>query len=230
MLETYEAYADYSDVMRMTEEMVAAGAQARSARPWSSATGARSTWRRPGRACRSATRSREACGVDPLGRRATPTRCAAALLERGAATAARDDTWPRSSTTLLSHFVEPHLVEPTFLVDYPVELSPLARAEAGRPVAGRALRGVLRRHGDRERLQRAERPRGAARPLRGAGARGAPATRRRSPVDHDYVEALRYGMPPTGGLGVGIDRVAMLLTGGASIREVVLFPALRDRG
>jgi lysyl-tRNA synthetase class 2 len=129
---------------------------------------------------------------------------------------------------MLSHYVEPHLVEPTFLVDYPVELSPLARAKPDDELTTERFEafcgGMEIANGYSEvndpAVQRARFEEQVA-----AGRAGAEET---MPMDVDYVTALEYGMPPTGGLGVGIDRVAMLLTGSDSIREVVLFPALRQ--
>ena len=168
VVEWYEAFADYTDGMRRTEEFVAAsvrgalgttvitrdGREVDMAPPWP---------RKP-----LAEAIREACGVDVLALR-DPAELRAALVERGAAAAAGDVTWPQLVDRALSHFVEPAIVEPVFLVDYPTELSPLARPVRGRSVAGRALRGLLLRHGVRQRLQRAQRSRPAARALRGAG-------------------------------------------------------------
>ena len=119
-------------------------------------------------------------------------------------------------------------MQPTFLIDYPVELSPFAKAPPHRARAHRALRGLRGRHGDRQRLHRAQRPRRPARALRGAGAPAAAGDAEAQPFDEAFLAALEHGMPPTGGLGLGIDRLVMLLTGRRSIREVVLFPAMRD--
>ena len=104
------------------------------------------------RGCRWARRSAEHVGVDPLdGPRDEPTRCARRSTADGVDTA-QDKTWAQLVDHALSHFIEPRLIEPTFLVDYPVELSPLSRQMPDDPLADGALRGVLRRDGDRERL------------------------------------------------------------------------------
>jgi lysyl-tRNA synthetase class 2 len=227
MLETYEAFADYGDVMRMTEEMIAAGAQAALgttrievhgrtvdlAPPWA---------RRPLGAAIG-----EACGVDPLAGPRDPD-ALRAVLDRDGVDTSRDRTWAALVDHMLSHYVEPQLVEPTFLVDYPVELSPLARAKPDDELTTERFEafcgGMEIANGYSEvndpAVQRARFEEQVA-----AGRAGAEET---MPMDVDYVTALEYGMPPTGGLGVGIDRVAMLLTGSDSIREVVLFPALRQ--
>jgi lysyl-tRNA synthetase class 2 len=130
---------------------------------------------------------------------------------------------------LQSEFVEPKLVQPTFLIDYPVELSPLAKGKPDDPryverfeafAGGFEFANAYSELNDpieqRRRFQEQAK-------LRAAGDQEA------ETADEDYLVALEHGMPPTGGLGVGIDRLVMLLAGKRSIREVILFPTLRER-
>jgi lysyl-tRNA synthetase class 2 len=141
----------------------------------------------------------------------------------------QDSTWAQLVDHALTAFVEPNLVEPTILHDYPLELSPFARATdddativerfeyfVGGMELGNAFTEINDSEEQAERfaLQEAEVAAGVAEAEHG---------------DPDYVEALSYGMPPTGGLGLGIERLAMVLSGAETIRDVILFPALRAR-
>jgi lysyl-tRNA synthetase class 2 len=147
----------------------------------------------------------------------------ALLAERDVDTS-QDHSWAQLLDHAHTHFVEPKLVEPTILHDYPLELSPFARATDDDPslverfeyfVGGMELGNAFTEINDPdEQAARFEQQRSEV-----GG----------EPGDPDYVEALRYGMPPTGGLGLGIDRLAMVLAGKDTIRDVVLFPALRPR-
>jgi lysyl-tRNA synthetase, class II len=230
MVEWYEAYADYTDGMRRTEEFTAAsvrgalgttvitrdGREIDMAPPWP---------RKP-----LAEAIQEACGINVMEYKDDVQGLRAALVERGAAAAEGDATWPQLVDRALSHFVEPSIVEPVFLVDYPTELSPLARPFAGDPslverfeafCCGMEFANGYSELNDPDLQLQRFREQVA---LHAAGHEDA------QPLDEDYVEALRYGMPPTAGLGLGIDRLAMLVCDRPSIRDVVLFPALRDKG
>jgi lysyl-tRNA synthetase class 2 len=148
--------------------------------------------------------------------------------ERGVDTS-HDKTWAQLVDHALSYFVEPTLIQPTILYDYPIELSPFARTTDDDPsiverfeyfVGGMELGNAFSELNDSEEQamrfaqQQTERAAGAAEAELG---------------DPDYVEALAYGMPPTGGLGLGIDRLTMVLAGRDTIRDVMLFPALREK-
>jgi lysyl-tRNA synthetase class II len=140
-------------------------------------------------------------------------------------------TWGRGKIIdeLMTAHVEPHLMQPTFLIDYPIELSPLAKRKPGSAhlverfeffICGREVGNAYTELNDpidqRHRfIEQAE--------LRAAGDDEA------ETVDEDFLVALEHGMPPTGGLGIGIDRLIMAMTGVSSIREVILFPALREK-
>jgi lysyl-tRNA synthetase class 2 len=222
MLEWYEAYADYRDTMDRMEELVATVAQEVNGTTTTTFRGHEvdlGSWRRLKL-------------VDALEEHGVWTRDAAEfrsrLNERGVDTQ-HDRTWPQLVDHALSHFVEPALVEPTILYDYPIELSPFARATDDDPslverfeyfVGGMELGNAFSELNDAEEqaqrfaMQAGEREAGAGETELG---------------DEDYVEALSYGMPPTGGLGLGIDRLAMVLAGRDTIRDVILFPALRER-
>jgi len=218
MCEWYEAYADYEDAAARTERVVAAAARALGAE------GFGAPWRRL-TLTEAIARS---TGVD-IGAHRERDALAAAIEARGlegVPTAER--TWAQLVDDLLSTFVEPTLDEPTFLLDYPVELSPFAKRH-------RAAEGLVERweafaHGmeianafselndpDEQRARFEAQARHAQ-----AGDEEA------QPYDEAFLQALEHGMPPTGGVGLGIDRLVMALTGRRSIREVILFPALRD--
>jgi lysyl-tRNA synthetase class 2 len=128
---------------------------------------------------------------------------------------------------LFTELIQPGLHRPTFVIDYPREVSPLARAKRGNPsvverfevfVAGMELANAFSEQND---------PEAQAAAFEDQMVRRAAGEEEAQVMDHDYVRALEYGMPPTGGVGIGIDRLTMLVTDSRSIREVILFPQLR---
>jgi lysyl-tRNA synthetase, class II len=212
MLEWYEAYADYEDTMARIEELVSEAASEATGTTNVSFRGHEVDLQPPWRRIKL-VEALEAEGV--WTRDAEELR---RLLEEREVDTGQDATWAQLLDHALSHLVEPKLIEPTILYDYPVELSPLARRKEGEEgiverfeyfAAGMELGNAYSELNDAEEQ--------AARFAEIGG------------DDPDYVEALSYGMPPTGGLGLGIDRLAMLLTGNETIRDVILFPALRAR-
>jgi len=224
MLEFYQAYADYTDIMAMVEQMLHAlmveffgtaklerfGVTFDFTRPWP---------RRP-----FVDLVHQYAGLDV---RATDDARLRELL-RG-----RDemdvDAMPRTKLLdeLFKSFVEPHLEQPTFVVDYPIELSPLAKPKRGDNglaerfelfVNGREFANAFSELNDPDEQRARFEAQVTARQQGDAEAHQ---------LDEDYVRALEYGMPPTGGCGLGIDRLVMLLAGQPSIRDVILFPLLR---
>jgi lysyl-tRNA synthetase, class II len=218
MIEWYEAYADYSDTMARIEELVETVAQQTIGTTKVTFRGheidLKAPWKRVKLVEALEEKELWSRDADDLRKR---------LEERSVDTSA-NDSWSRLVDHALSHFVEPELIEPTILHDYPVELSPFARpTDDDRSiverfeffVGGMELGNAFTEINDPD--EQAERF--AQQAADTAGQEG----------DPDYVEALAYGMPPTGGLGFGIDRLAMVLTGRENIRDTILFPALRER-
>jgi len=222
-LEWYEAYADYRDTMERTESLVERAAQAAIgttkvtfrgheidlAPPWQrvkfvEALEEKGAWSRDPDELRTKL---DAAGVDTT----------------------QDKTWAQLVDHAYSHFVEPELVQPTFVHDWPIETSPFARKTDDEPmlverfecvVSGMEFANAFSELNDsaeqaeRFEMQAAERAAGDVTAEEG---------------DPDFVEAMSYGMPPTGGCGIGMDRLAMVLTGRDAIRDVILFPALRQQ-
>jgi lysyl-tRNA synthetase class 2 len=219
MLEWYEAFADYQDVADRCERLVSYVADDVDYRGPIDFT---PPWRRE----TLAGAIMERTGIDILALRERDA-LAAEMRAHGLGVP-EDDTWPQLVDELLSKHVEPTLEQATFLFDYPVELSPFAkrhRAEAGLAerfeafASGMEIANAFTELNDPdEQRRRFEQQR----KLAAAGDEEA------QPYDEAFIEALEYGMPPTGGIGIGIDRLVMALSGRESIREVVLFPAMRD--
>ena len=220
MLEFYEAYADYEDVARRTEQLVASVVQAVG---YEGDIDFSSPWRRETLA--GAIESRT--GIDVLAHRDRDA-LAAAMRERDIEVP-EDDTWAQLVDFLLSKFVEPGLVQPTFLMDYPVELSPFAKRHRDTPgltERWEVFAGGMEFGNAFSELNDPDDQRGRFEQQRAAAAAG---DQEAQPYDEAFLTALEHGMPPTGGVGLGIDRLVMLMTGKTSIREVVLFPAMRSQ-
>ena len=227
LLETYEAYADYGDVMDMVEQMIPYIAEQALGTRIIERGGQQIDLTPPWRRVSIREAIREASGVD-----FEDYSDQASLYERVKGMGLPIE--PRSPRAkiideLLSRFVEPNLIQPTFITDHPVELSPLAKKRSDNPrlverfeafAGGYELANAFSELNDPiDQRARFDQQLDAL----AAGDEEA------HQMDEDYILALEHGMPPTGGLGVGVDRLTMFLTGQDSLREVILFPQLRAR-
>ena len=222
MLEWYEAYADYEDAAERLERLVAHVAERVNGTTKVERDGVEIELAPPWRRVTLRDAIRERTGVDVLEH---PTR--EALAAAMDSEASPDDGWGKLVDGLLSKEVEPTLIQPTLIMDYPVEMSPFAkrhRTDEGLVerweayVGGFEIANAFTELNDPDEQRR--RFEQQAEELR----RGDDEAQ---PFDESYVQALEHGMPPTGGVGLGIDRLVMLLTGATSLREVLLFPAMR---
>jgi len=227
MLESYEAYADYNDVMKMLEEMVSSVSQevlgTGEVKFGDSVIDFKPPWRRI--SLRQAVI--ECSGIDFV-----KYPGADSLRSKMKGIGVEVDpkkNWAKLVDELLSTFVEPKLIQPTFIFDYPVSMSPLAKTKPDEErvverfeafAGGMEIANAFTELNDpleqRQRFLEQQKERQTEGELEES-------------IDEDFLLALEYGMPPTGGLGVGIDRLVMLLTGQQSIREVILFPQLREK-
>jgi lysyl-tRNA synthetase class 2 len=225
MLEVYQAYADYHDMMTLTEELVAHAAR--------SATGG-TRLHYQGEEIELAPPWHRVTFYQALERHADLKRAdlesadsVRRICRQAGLPAEPELTLATMVNNLFERFVEPNLVEPTFVMDYPTAISPLAKAKAEDPglverfepfIAAQELGNAFSELNDpveqRRRFEEQARARAAG-------------DEEAHPMDEDFLRALEYGMPPTGGLGIGIDRLVMILTDSASIREVILFPQMR---
>ena len=226
LLECYQAYADYHDIMRLVEEMFAYVAKEVLGNTKLTRNGQTMDLGLPWQRLYLREAVKDRCGID-----FEDYPDAASLRTRMAELGIEADPGKgrgRLIDELISTFVEPKIVQPTFLVDYPVDMSPLAKRKRGDGqlaerfegfVDGMEVANAFTELNDpleqRERFRQQLKER---------------VTDEEAEVaDEDFLQALEYGMPPTGGLGVGIDRLVMLLTGQQSIREVILFPQLKTK-
>jgi len=224
-LESYEAFADYHDIMHLVEEVVSAVAVAVTGSTDIEYRGRPLSLAGPYRRARMVDLVSEAIGatvsVD------TPMDELSALAGRHGVVAEQGWHQGKLIEAVFDAVVEEGIWEPTFVIDHPLEISPLAREHRTEPglterfelfIAGSEFANAFTELND-PRDQR-------ARFLAQAEARAAGAEDTH-PVDEDFLRALEYGMPPTGGLGIGVDRLVMLVTDQVHIREVILFPTMR---
>jgi lysyl-tRNA synthetase class 2 len=225
MLELYQAYADYEDMMRLTEELVSGIADEVVGTTQLTYGGRSLDLTPPWRRAPMTELIAECAGVDvDVHMNVDELRKVASSFDIPV-----DDDWGPGKLILeiYEKTTESELWGPVFVIDYPQEVSPLARAHRSKPgyverfepiVAGRELGNAFSEltNPDEQRARFEEQAR-----LKAAGDEEAMV------VDEDYLRALEYGLPPTGGLGIGIDRLVMLLADAHNIRDVILFPTLR---
>jgi lysyl-tRNA synthetase class 2 len=228
LLEAYQAFGDYRDMMELTEAIVLAAVTEAIGTTIITVGDREIDLRPPWRRVTMTELIREHAGVEmhpamPIGEaRAIADGLGIPWLDVWGAGKIMSEVYDESS--------EAQLIEPTFVIDHPREISPLARAHRDDPalverfelvVAGRELANAYSELND---------PVDQAGRFQAEAEQQAGGEQEAEPVDDDYVEALEYGLPPTGGLGIGIDRLVMLIAGQEAIREVILFPTLRPEG
>lgn len=231
LMECYQAYADYNDIMRLVEEMIS-GVVKEVAGEYKVPFGSNTLdftppW--PRLDLRQAILDKSGIDYDEFPDTAT---LAAEMRRRGIEFDPSRDRG-RLIDDLLSTFVEPTLINPTFLINYPIDMSPLAKNKPGdaRTVERfEAYAGCTEfANAFSELNDPVEQERRFAGQIEGKADACVARTEEVETMDEDFITALEYGMPPTGGLGIGIDRIVMFVTNQLSIREVILFPALKEK-
>ena len=225
-VEVYQAYSDYIGMMELTEQMVSAVCQEVCGTTTITYQGTEIDLAPPWRRATMHDLVQEATGLD-FNSFSSRAAAAAAMTAQGLHAPELADSVGRLLNEAFEQAVETTLIQPTFVTDYPVEISPLARPHRSKPglverfelfIVGREHANAFSELTDpvdqRQRLE-AQQERKAAGDLEAQG------------LDEDFVTALEVGMPPTGGLGIGIDRLVMLLTDSPSIRDVIAFPLLK---
>jgi lysyl-tRNA synthetase class 2 len=222
MLEWYEAYADYERTAHDTEMMVAEVADRVLGKATVERDGVEIDLSPPWRRVTLREAILEHAGIDIAEHPSREELAAAMGTEPDPA-----EGWGKLVDGLLARSVEPKLIQPTFVLDYPVELSPFAKAhrsEEGLVERWEAFIGGIEIANSFSELNDPDEQRRRFEQQRAELERG---DEEAQPYDEAFIEALEQGMPPTGGVGLGIDRLVMILTGAKSLREVVLFPAMR---
>ncbi|WNX83250.1 lysine--tRNA ligase [Agathobaculum sp. NTUH-O15-33] len=227
-IELYQAYTDYNGMMDITEDMIVHVCNAVLGKTKVTYQGAEIDFAKGWKRQTMADAVKEYAGIDFMN--IDGEEALRQVKAKGVETEKGKESWGDLLALCFEEFVEEKLTQPTFIIDYPVEVSPLAKRMASDPrlterfelfVFGRELANAFSELNDpidqRGRFERQV-------ALRAAGDDEA------NMMDDDFVTALEYGMPPTGGMGMGIDRLVMFLTDSASIRDVLLFPTMKPLG
>jgi lysyl-tRNA synthetase class 2 len=225
-LEFYEAYADYEDVMRRTEEMVAYVANQVHGGTIITWQGHEIDFTPPWRRIPLRQAILEAADIDyEMFPDADSLR---AEMRRNGIDASADAPWGKLVDALLSKFGEPTLIQPTFLIDYPKDVSPLAKSSPDDALQVERFEGFVGGFELCNAFTELNDPQDQLQRFLDENYRARHGDNEAHPIDMDYIEALSYGMPPTGGFGMGVDRLTMLFTNRDTLREVILFPHLRE--
>jgi lysyl-tRNA synthetase class 2 len=226
-LEFYWAYADYLKVMELTEQMVSCVAE--------KVTGGTSVkygeheieFKPPWKRLEMREGLKQTSGIDIAEHKTAETLLKAIKEKHPNATPDPKSTRGKLIDFLLSEFLEPTLIQPTFLYNYPRDISPLAKSVPGDPLTVERFEGYVAGFELCNAFTELNDPLDQEQRFLEMGRDYAADDEEKHPMDEDYLRAMRYGMPPNGGFGMGVDRLVMILTNKHSIREVLLFPALR---
>jgi lysyl-tRNA synthetase class 2 len=226
-LEFYMAYADYLQIMEMTEQMVSQVAQKTLGTMHIQFNGNEIDLTPPWRRVELRQGLIDVVGID-IEAHPTAESLEAAMIAKGIK--AKPGS-PRGKLidALLGDYLEPSFIQPTFLYDYPRDISPLAKSKPGDPQTVERFEGFVGGMELCNAFTELNDPLDQESRFLEMGHTYKDEDEEKNPLDEDYLRAMSYGMPPCGGFGIGVDRLTMLLTNRRSIREVILFPHLRER-
>ncbi|MHB9033027.1 MAG: lysine--tRNA ligase [Anaerolineae bacterium] len=227
MTELYQAYADYNEMMRLVENLYATVAQEVLGTTHITYQGQEIDLTPPWHRITMRQAIIDASGIDILAANDYGT-LAAAVEAKGYAFG-RQPNWGKLVEKLFEETVEPTLVQPTFITEYPIDISPLAKQKPGEPHLVERFEFFIAGTESGNAFSELNDPIDQRRRFTSAQQDFKAGEDEAHPVDEDFITALEHGMPPTGGLGFGVDRMVMLYTDQASIREVILFPQLRNK-
>jgi lysyl-tRNA synthetase class 2 len=227
MMECYQAYADYTDMMRLVEQMLRMLALEATGSTAVSYQGQQIDFGPDWQRVPMTEAIVERTGIDIA--KTTELDALHNEIRSHGLKVERKSTWAKQVDELFSEYVEPLLIQPTFITDYPVDLSPLAKRKPDSPAFTERFEAFIAGMEVGNAFTELNDPFDQEQRFIDQGRAYSAGDDEAHQMDVDYLNALMYGMPPTGGLGIGIDRLVMVLTDQTTIREVILFPHLRQR-